>query len=302
MEQIAERGFIDTVAWSNNSLVVGLSNFTTRIWNGELVIYEITSTKLQEKKRIICNSGVTACSWMGNEQDTVVTAGDDGQIYFWSSKQTKTQLIFAEHDDLVSSLSVNKIDKDTFLSGSFDLSIKLWQAKGKNSTQTFTGHVDYINDVAWNNKSTDLFASCSRDGTIKLWDKREPTFKSSITIGLPISRISWNHINEFQLAAGTQDGGISIFDTRKTDAASMKKIVHKNAVKALAFDKHSEHRLASASDDAKIALSSIKTDLQVESTLESHTDFVRALDWHPKTGGLLASGGWDKKLLIHNLQ
>lgn len=71
------------------------------------------------------------------------------------------------------------------------------------------------------------------------------------------------------------------------------RIGHKDAVLALAWNRHAEHVLASGSVDQTVALWDM-TIQDVASTLKSHKEKVQSLSWHPQEAQTLLTGCCDK--------
>jgi len=206
-----------------------------------------------------------------------------------------------EHDNIITSVDVNKGDKETLATSGLDLSIKVWPAKSTNSSRTFAGHFDGIWSVKWNPKSFDILCSCSQDGSVKIWDQRALDVVNTITIGPATFSIAWSPFSDNIFAVGTQGGIVVAIDTRKPTDFLAQQIVHTKAIKSLVFSPHKENNLACGSDDCKVSLLTLEgSSLRVDKMIDSHKDFVRALSWH-KTQNILASGSWDKSVQIHAL-
>jgi len=197
-----------------------------------------------------------------------------------------------EHDNIITSIDVNKGDKETLVSASWDLSIKVWPQSSANSSRTFSGHLDVIWNVKWNPKSFDILCSCSQDATAKLWDQRQ--LEASTTISVPVSAYSLAWTSENNIVVGTQQGSLIYVDTRKPNEIVAQKVLHKSSIKSLSVHPHKENILACGSDDSSVSIVSLP-DFKVEKKIETHKDFVRALAWNKN---ILASGSWDKSIQL----
>jgi len=296
---------LESIDWSNDCLVAAKSNLTGKIWNGEVVIYNNFEKELKQKKSFYTLSCNTSVSWIGDKTEAIVSAGDDGSINIWSlisnKKDKQPSRTLLEHDDIVSSISVNPNDKESLLSSSWDLSLKLWAPRrNSNSSATFYGHLETIWDVKWNQKSDDIFASSSQDSSVKLWDQRKIEATNNIKVGQPAYSLSWNPFIDTLLAVGLQDGTVKILDIRNTIESLHEKKIHKSSIKVLAFSPHDQNLLSCGSDDTKISIISLKDNsINIERILENHTDFVRALSWSKANQGFLASGSWDKSIQLN---
>ena len=111
---------IDCIDVSNNEIAVGTSNLTGKTWNGEIVLLQVSdSLELSEKKRIVTESGNTTVKYLN--PTTLVAAGDEGVLKFYAlnGKQNTPIRSLAEHDDIITSIDINK--HSNLLSGSWDL-------------------------------------------------------------------------------------------------------------------------------------------------------------------------------------
>jgi WD40 repeat protein len=120
-------GSVDALEFSDkNSLLVATSQLTGRIWNGEIHVLDFTDD-WKISKTFPSGGGITSVAWLGKNSEVFACAGDDGTIAIWSlvhnMKKDKLQplRLLAEHDDVISALSINKEDNETMLSASWDL-------------------------------------------------------------------------------------------------------------------------------------------------------------------------------------
>jgi len=304
MSSLDCKSSVEHLCWSsNNHLAIATSQLTGKIWNGEIIIAEYTD-QLKEKKRFPTYSGNTSVSWIGDKAEMFACAGDEGAIHIWTtnSKSTTPNKTLLEHDHIISSLDANKVDKETLLSASWDMSIKLWPAKSNNSSRTFIGHVDYIWSAKWSHKSSDIFASCSQDSTCKIWDQRQSASVATVSVGKPTFALDWNPFSEHHFAVGTQEGAVIIVDTRKPTEFLKKEAVHRSSIKSISFNQQKENVLATGSDDNKVSILSVsEKGLEVDRTIDSHKDFVRAVAWARSSPTLLATGSWDKTVALQTL-
>jgi hypothetical protein len=121
MASVSIGSHIDSIDISaNNEIVVGTSNLTGKIWNGEIAVIQLSdSLELSEKKKFVTQAGNTSVKYLNTQ--TVVAAGDEGVLNFYtpSAKQITPIRSLAEHDDIVTSIDVNK--HSNIVSGSWDL-------------------------------------------------------------------------------------------------------------------------------------------------------------------------------------
>jgi len=291
---------VDDLQFSKNGkLAVATSSLNTTFWDGEIFILQQQANKLEAIWKASTLGGCNCICWLGAQEDTFVTGSDSGAIQIWSTKDDKPLRNLFEHDDIVTSLSINNLDQqNTILSASWDFSIKLWPADNDRASQTFLEHFNFVWDVAWNHKTTNLFASAAQDGCLKMWDCRQADSTSTIKSGVPLFSVSWNPFNEHVIAVG-QFNGAKIFDTRNSSEPIQFYKVHTANVKKVRFSPFDEKKLAASSDNNTVCVINTGTN-NVESTFKGHNNFVRGLSWSLQQENLLASGGWDRKVALWN--
>ncbi len=105
-------------------LAAGLSKLTGKIWTGGVIVLEVVEgNALKPLKTIDTKGGITSVSWLG-KGDVLASAGDEGSISIWSLLQNKKEKpirVMTGHDDIISSLDINPVDKETLISSSWDL-------------------------------------------------------------------------------------------------------------------------------------------------------------------------------------
>jgi len=295
---------IDSVEFSaaTNLIVAACSKLSGNTWTGELIVVSHEHNKPTEKRKWLTQSGNSCAVWLGAKDELIASCNDEGQVQIWSitkQKQADKPLkIMVEHDDVVTSLSVNGFDKETLLSASWDMSIKLLPPRSPNSSQTFFGHTGLIWDVEWNHKAKDIFASGSQDGTIKVWDQRQrectSTFQPS-QVQSTVYSLSWSYFNEYSLACGSEDSIFRIFDTRNSSKPTFESVTHKGPIKKVKQSPHVENVIAITCTDGKVLFYNTSSNVLLRK-FEEHKDYVRGIGWSSTTKGLVSSGSWDKTL------
>jgi WD40 repeat protein len=210
---------------SGELLAVCCNKLFGKTWDGELVLLQevkASNPQLQVIRVIKTRGGNTSVAWLGEKEEILASAADDGGIYLWNTVNTKKEKpmrVLMEHDDVISSLAVNTMDLNSLLSASWDLrllhcvacflcslfSIKLWPVKSQVSSRSYYGHEALIHEVEWKRGSPNEFASVSNDGNIRIWDQRVDRSTSSfyVPVACPLYSLSWNHFNHNILATGT---------------------------------------------------------------------------------------------------
>ncbi|XP_025099287.1 methylosome protein 50-like isoform X3 [Pomacea canaliculata] len=156
-------------------LLLGASSLTGRYWLGSLWFYlspeyapnvELCTAGVQ------LEAGLSGASWITAHH--VLLAMDTGGVTIWELQDDNKTFSMVhsacEHDDIVSSVSVNA-NGNRFVSASHDKRIRLWDAN-LTSLNSFKAHGNKVLDVQYHPTEPDLFLSCSQDGRTILWDTR----------------------------------------------------------------------------------------------------------------------------------
>lgn len=110
---------VDSVRYATASplLVVALSKMTGNIWNGGICVVEG-----DVRKKWDTQAGNADATWIGDRDESIVTAGDDPTLLIFSANgKTDAPIAYAcEHHDIVSSLSTSSLQKHHVISTSWD--------------------------------------------------------------------------------------------------------------------------------------------------------------------------------------
>jgi WD40 repeat protein len=189
----------------------------------------------------------------------------------------------AEHDNIVSSVSVNPAG-GALASGSWDSLVKLWDLAqpDSGSTATLAGHGGFVWGVDWNTSSPHLLASASQDGTVRTWDARAPSSPggaaargavgmgtagagaaatATLRSGFPALCVSWSQHSAHLLAAGFEDGTVKWYDVRNAGSGSGALLAeytgHEGCVHTVRCSPRDEHTVVTGSDDASVHVLSV---------------------------------------------
>merc|ERR1719223_2554913 len=128
-----------------------------------------------------CSAGVSMCRFAGNGHEIIIASRDDGNIALYSSDSLDCVAMYCAHDDIVSAIAIDPVDRNQFASCSWDGSIKLWDLAtimdstngDKPTTPTLSiGHAHYkhVNDISFCPHNNAFLCSAGQDGFIRLWN------------------------------------------------------------------------------------------------------------------------------------
>eukprot|EP01127_Copromyxa_protea_P014003 TRINITY_DN3838_c0_g2_i1.p1 TRINITY_DN3838_c0_g2~~TRINITY_DN3838_c0_g2_i1.p1 ORF type:complete len:2315 (-),score=541.03 TRINITY_DN3838_c0_g2_i1:41-6064(-) len=106
------------------------------------------------------------CCAFSHEEQTFVTASDDGSVWLWDSRSAKNVKLVATHDGPATSCAFSK-NGNTVVSGGWDNEVNISDLR-KGSERAVLGHTDWINTTT-HAPTGDLCASAGWDQTIRVW-------------------------------------------------------------------------------------------------------------------------------------
>ncbi|XP_065672479.1 methylosome protein WDR77-like [Hydra vulgaris] len=292
--------FLDGISINeNDQLALVASNLTGKLWDGVVTVFNnvnfaphiphIDHGSLNE-------SGCTSVKWI--DLNNIVTSTDDGTVEVWKVNDTpnlEASIIFAEHNDVCSSVSVLNQTKQ-LVSGSWDGSIKIWNLENEQALHTIMYHTDKVLDVAWDTNSVNVFASASEDGTVQIHDNRNEGKPDCLWFYNPINHptcLTWKNGN--CVIAGFSNGDISLLDLRYSCSSPLKNFTaHKKTVNKLVYV---DSLIISASDDFSVKM---YDDLKCVYENVRHLDYVKGLAYQESSKSIW-SCGWDGVLFEHKV-
>jgi len=212
------------------------------------------------------------------------------QVYTWNaSSGSITHLCRVHEDDAVTSLSWSSDGR--FLSiGTHKTDIQLWDIAQIKQVRTMSGHIGRVSTLAWNEC---IISSAGRDSKIMNHDVRQAKHLIQTLEGhcSEVCALKWSNDGKY-LASGANDNLLNIWESRQN--TSYASLAHHAAVKAIAWNPHSPHLLASGAGAADrhlriwnantgALLNCIDTQSQVCSVL-----------WSKHTSELISSHGFSR--------
>ncbi|PWW79171.1 WD40 repeat-like protein [Tuber magnatum] len=148
-----------------------------------------------------------------HQKNTVATAGTNGTICVYDTKDGRLDRQLREHGRQVHKVAFNPADGRLLLSASQDGTVKLWDLREKKSRLTFVGRADAVRDVQFNAGNAVEFAAAFDNGTIQRWDYRKDSIyeRSLSAHNGPAFTVDW-HPDGRHCASGGRDRTVKVWD------------------------------------------------------------------------------------------
>lgn len=221
----------------------------------------------------------------------IATAGDDGSIHLWLA-DTGTRLgTLNGHTGHVSCLAFN-ITGEVLVSGSVDGTVRLWRTESWECVgQMLVGDARVVNLAC--SPSENSFASASEDGAVRVWSIDTCECLASYQ---GYSNTAWSVAfarRGTRLLAAYEDATLRAWNLRDGEIDAELR-GHSTRVWAVASD--GDLYGASGSDDLTVRLWDLSRS-RCRDVLVGHTDWIRALAFHPRAE-FLASCAEDGQVLV----
>lgn len=182
------------------------------------------------------------------------------------------------------------------VTGSGDATCALWDIETESRIRHFTGHLGDVTSVALSPKDPHLFVSGSCDARAFIWDTRT-THPVQMFSGHARDVNAVDYFPDgFAVATGSDDATSRLFDMRANrELANYSHGTDHAGVTSVAFSK-SGRVLVSASEDNDAQLWDTLRSERI-GVLRGHDARIACVRVSP-TGGSVATGGWDAKVMI----
>lgn len=167
------------------------------------------------------------------------------------------------------------------------------------------GHSQPVTGVAW--AEAHALVSASWDGSVRTWDLSTGQCAHSVgglkavqALAVSAAQAGGGVGGSVLAATGHDNGLVQLWDARAkpSEAAAARLLSHAAWVTSVAFCAASPFQLLSGAHDGCLKVWDVRGKLPLH-TLAAHADKVLCAGWGGPEGGLILSGGADRKLLVH---
>jgi WD40 repeat protein len=229
-------------------LATGSADRTIKLWN--LEGKELGTLRGHD-------SPIWGLTWSPDGQ-TIVTAGEHGDIKFWDFKTKRQIFSLNGHHHKVTSISFSPISPSPLIKGgnkemifataSEDDTVKLWNLQGEELA-TLTGHDEKVTSVSWS-PDGQIIAAGSENKTIKLWNVKSKELATLTGHDSSVLSVAWSPDGK-TLASASADRTIKLWSR---DAQEIRTLTgHEGHVWSVAWSPDGK-TLASASADRTVRL------------------------------------------------
>jgi len=301
----------DSVSFCPNEQQAGLlavssSDFAGEVWTGELCFFELAEdATLSRQATYKSTSGIAGCTWVGDDQTTVLTGHDDGSLTLYTKEGEKSKISTPHHNVLC--VGAEAGSPSTALTGGTDRSVRVWDLNTSKQLSALEGHSSKVESVASNDPN--VLVSGSSEGIVLLWDKRQESEPTLIEVEggrCSINSLSWmDGGSSQQFVVGCDSSDVLLFDLRQLGEPSSRLKGHTSSVTSVSASQYavSAGLVVSCGSDNKVCIfdPTAETPQAVgNKSLCGHVDTPQAVAWHP-TRKIVASVGYDCKLICHDL-
>ena len=157
---------------ADGKMLAGVGNDKIKVWSVEtgselLSITHQSKVKLREAGESYVNNDLTSVVFSPDGK-TLVTAGGDGKIKFWSIA-TKAEIKTLSGHSTWLSEAVFSRDGKLLATSSGDKTVAVWEVETGKKLHVLKGHSHYVYGLAFNHDGS-LLASGSEDKTARVWN------------------------------------------------------------------------------------------------------------------------------------
>lgn len=332
------RHHIDAVSPGPETLTAcATSALTGDVWDGQLLLLDLTAgAPAAPAAAVATSAGVSNVAWVS--ADTLATGDDGGDVTLWQRAAAfdgrgfslTPVTTFGEHSQPITAVAPCLAAPTRLASTSLDGTAMVWTAGVAGGPTASLEHLPahswcdvQVHSAAWLGTSAESVATGASDGVVRLWDLRAARPAASRFAPHSAAVLSLlPGAAESQLLAGAESGELLLLDTRKLGASVASAAVPATSSAAsvgsgrarpgyaltslCALRTPAAPLVAAGTEDGLLAAIDPR-DLKVLSTVAAHEGNAAAVARLPAAAGgtesglTLLSGGWDKRLLRHDL-
>ncbi len=333
---VTETKHIDAIEPGSTGLVAcATSALTGDSWDGRLQLLDLKGTReLTTSASVVAEAdliaGIADVAWVSI--DTLATGDDAGDVSLWQlaaavdggASDLSATATFGEHSQPITAVVSCPSAPTRLATASLDGTAKVWAASVAGSATTSLDHLPVhawcdvqVHCAVWLGASTELMCTGASDGVVRLWDLRCARHAASRFVPHTAAVLSvLSGASDSQLLAGSESGDLLLLDTRKlgepVTSASVQAALGSRpqpaaALTALCRCVTDAAAIVAAGTEEGVVLTVDPRDLHVSSSVAAHEGNAAAVTGLPGSAGgseaglTLLSGGWDKRLLRHDL-
>ena len=170
-----------------------------------------------------------------------------------------------------------------------------------NPMMTLSGHLKEGKALAWASHKNAYLASGALDGVVNVYDTTTGATSPIISHqanDVGVEEVTWNESGI--LASVGRDRKVMIWDLRQEQATVQVEASSRELV-AADFCSGRPELLATAGKDKCVSIWDIRNFARKVASFVSHKDTISCVKWEPYGGTLLASGSWDRRVMVWDL-
>ncbi len=257
--------------------------------------------------------------------ERLATASGDNTAKLWNANTGELEHTLKGHWDQIGLLDFSPSGKE-IVTSSLDYDARVWNAETGELVHTLSGHTNSVFEAIFS-PSGKLIATVSADASARLWNAETGRFLFSLkghigpveglgfsSDGNTVFTSGWDGLAKAwainsrhmgpvnqalfsergQLATAGRDGTVKLWDPSGEVLQTLSG--HQQPVQAVAFTPDGV-RLATASVDHSVKIWELYTGKEI-ATLQGHKDAVNDVVYNPKDQNMLATAGFDRRVLL----
>ncbi|RXG61070.1 Methylosome protein 50 [Armadillidium vulgare] len=291
----------DMAIFRAGHILLGSSNLTGRYWCGSVWYYldnRLAPDVESSNAALEFTGGLTDCAFIDDQHAIIGQANNDpGNIQIERTEQIE------DHGYSVIAVKLTCSGK-TAITASMDMSIRVWDCHTKACTHNYTpAHTQEVTSISPHPKHPEMFLSSSLDGNVLLWDLRASKPASCIFRDLDNcpTAVAWIPSasgDSPPYVVGTANGEMHLRDYKVISHSLTTIRPFKRPLFRICPNRFRPNQFVAAANETKVQVFTLDVEtLNTGYCDDSHTDFVRGLDWLDEN--TFMSCGWDKRVMHH---